>query len=254
MFGGYRPYEVDSFIDNIQISFSEIQRENIELKGYIKELTEKLDKYKEEESCIRNAILSAQKLADASLLDADNKSKSMILDASKQANEIIYKAKREAERERGISWRIHMEAERFRSKLIKLYDDQVDLVKRSLDGVNEDEVEPDQIKVDKLDEDRHEDTNEGFVQSDYLKQEDKILEDALKQEDQDMIEISSNDNIDSGLDEDDSEVTEESEKEINQVRESRKKKLENLKFGSNYHFSSQEFGEGLYSGLFRRKK
>ena len=69
-FGGYKPEDVDAFIDNMQISFEKLINENKELKLTIKKLNERIDKLHEEDSSIKNIILSAQKVAEKSLDEA----------------------------------------------------------------------------------------------------------------------------------------------------------------------------------------
>ena len=69
-FGGYRAEDVDAFIDDVQVSYDNVLKESAELKRKLAILAQKVEEYRNEEDSIRNTLLSAQKLADASVREA----------------------------------------------------------------------------------------------------------------------------------------------------------------------------------------
>lgn len=66
-FGGYKPEDVDAFIDDMIISYEKIALENKSLNEKVQELQSRIEKFHEEDNSIRNVILNAQKVAENSL-------------------------------------------------------------------------------------------------------------------------------------------------------------------------------------------
>ena len=77
-FGGYKPEDVDAFIDDLQVSYEQIISERDELKSSVKRLRAQIDRYHSEEYSIKDVILSAKKIAKKSLADAEYKTCDMI--------------------------------------------------------------------------------------------------------------------------------------------------------------------------------
>ena len=83
---GYNTEDVDNFIDQVKESYDELQKKNIELKEEMEKqnaekeqllkklevLAGKIEDYRQEEDEIKNALVSAQKLGDASIREARN--------------------------------------------------------------------------------------------------------------------------------------------------------------------------------------
>lgn len=80
-FGGYRAEDVDAFIDDVQVSYDNVLKESAELKRKLAILAQKVEEYRNEEDSIRNTLLSAQKLADASVREAKHKAEVIVADA-----------------------------------------------------------------------------------------------------------------------------------------------------------------------------
>lgn len=238
-FGGYRPFEVEMFIDDVNVLCKSMQKENARLTMRIRDLEKKLEKYQEEESSIRNAILSAQKLADNSIIDADNKSKNILFDASQKADKIIRKAKDEAEKQRKAAWDINMKSESFRRELVKLYEGRLSELRAELPSdeflKNTNETDFNEVLSKEISElDGGLDKNHIFEVK-FSKQNEPNRKETEVSENKIVYEKKVMQDIDSGI-----------------CKE--KKQLKNLKFGTKYRVSGHDFGKGLYSGLFRRKK
>ena len=83
-FSGYNTEDVDNFIDQVKESYDELLKKNIELKEEMEKqnaekeqllkklevLAGKIEDYRQEEDEIKNALVSAQKLGDASIREA----------------------------------------------------------------------------------------------------------------------------------------------------------------------------------------
>ncbi len=112
-FSGYKPEDVDAFLDEIADSYKQLiaEREgnqkrvndltakNNELQEKLTVLAKKIDSYRKDEDGIKDAILSAQRVAKASLTEANEKVDGIIAQAHKRAEEIVDAAKGNAERE-----------------------------------------------------------------------------------------------------------------------------------------------------------
>lgn len=109
-FSGYRTEDVDNFIDLVKDSYDALIKKNIEQKeqnekliAEIKQMQSKLEvlagrieEYRGEEDEIKSALVSAQKLGDASIREARHKSEIIIKDANIKAERMITGAQEEA--------------------------------------------------------------------------------------------------------------------------------------------------------------
>lgn len=83
--GGYNMKEVDDFLDELTADFSELYKENATLKGKIKVLAEKISEYRETEDAMRTTLLTAQKMANSMIVQAEEEKKRMIAEAESAA-------------------------------------------------------------------------------------------------------------------------------------------------------------------------
>lgn len=102
-FSGYKPEDVDDFIDEVTESFTALLKENQTAKAKIAELTEKnteykekmvllaqkVEQYKKDEEGIKDALLTAQKLGNQSVKEAKKKGDAILADANKKADVIL---------------------------------------------------------------------------------------------------------------------------------------------------------------------
>lgn len=231
--GGYRPFEVDEFIDNVYDFCKALQKENSELIEKVRNLEHQLEKYQEEESSIRKAVLGAQKFADASMVDADYKSKNMIFNASQKADKIVREAREEVEKQKKLAWDINIESEKFRQELMKMYEGRLSQLRL--------EIEKNEF-LNKNGKKLREEINlispeeslekKNILEVEFSKQKETNKDEILPKRDKYKVETMKD--IDSGI-------------------RKEKRDLGSLRFGAKYRVSSREFGKGIYSGLFRRK-
>lgn len=109
-FSGYRPEDVDNFIDEVSESFtallkenqaykakaSELASKNAEMREKLVVLAEKVESYRDDEDGIKNALLSAQKLGSASIKEAKKKADVILSDATAKAEDILEEAKKKS--------------------------------------------------------------------------------------------------------------------------------------------------------------
>lgn len=127
-FGGYRAEDVEAFIDEVQLSYDTLLRENAELVKKLEVLASRLEEYQSEEDSIRNALMNAQKVGDASLRDAKHKAEIILKDATIKAEKIVSNAQSEIHREREIIERMQRDISEFKSRLLKSYKDHLALI------------------------------------------------------------------------------------------------------------------------------
>ena len=80
--GGYRAEDVDSFIDEVIVSFEQLKKEKTNLVHKIDVLATRVEQYRADEETVRNALLASQKVADACIREAKEKAAKIVRDAS----------------------------------------------------------------------------------------------------------------------------------------------------------------------------
>ena len=127
-FGGYRAEDVEAFIDEVQLSYDSLLKENAELLKRLESLTGKLEEYQTEEDSIRNALMNAQKVGDASLRDAKHKAEIILKDATIKAEKIVSNAQIEIHRERDVIEKMQRDIADFKTRLLKAYKEHLTLI------------------------------------------------------------------------------------------------------------------------------
>ncbi|MBE6752832.1 MAG: DivIVA domain-containing protein [Ruminococcaceae bacterium] len=127
-FGGYRAEDVEAFIDEVQLSYDTLLRENAELVKKLEVLAARLEEYQSEEDSIRNALMNAQKVGDASLRDAKHKAEIILKDATIKAEKIVASAQAEISQEREIIERMQRDIAEFKTRLLRAYKEHLALI------------------------------------------------------------------------------------------------------------------------------
>ncbi|MBW7573654.1 DivIVA domain-containing protein [Caproiciproducens faecalis] len=141
-FSGYRTEDVDQFIDQVKESYDtllkkdldqkesyeRLKAENEQLLEKIKILAEKVEEYRKEEDEIKTALVSAQKLGDASIRESRHKAEIIVKDANIKAERIISGAKQSVVEQEKEMERLQQTVSDFRSKLLNLYKEHLTLI------------------------------------------------------------------------------------------------------------------------------
>ena len=88
-FGGYDMAEVDEFLEELADDITNTQKEIAVLKSKMKVLVDKIEEYRNSESALNQAVLSAQKLALQIETEAREKADKMIAEADAEVAEKI---------------------------------------------------------------------------------------------------------------------------------------------------------------------
>lgn len=126
---GYRPDEVDDFLDSIVKTIQDLENEKQTLQHKIDVLNEKLEEYRENEQSLSTALVGAQKLGDSMVREAHQKADAILKEANYQAEQILYNARRREENQREGLEQIKAEVSDFKSRLINIYRQHIELIR-----------------------------------------------------------------------------------------------------------------------------
>lgn len=84
-FNGYNMAQVDDFLDVLTADYTALYKENAVLKGKMKVLVEKIEEYRSTEDAMRAALLTAQKMANNLVSEAEDKKAQLLKDVEGQA-------------------------------------------------------------------------------------------------------------------------------------------------------------------------
>lgn len=140
--GGYMEEDVNDFLDEVESSYAALiqktaeQRDEVERqKAQVRSLQEKIDaldgqveQYRKEEDDIKSALVSAQKMRDASIREARHQAEAIINDAKRKASEIVSGASKQIGDEQQKLDNLKQEVSDFRSSLLDLYKKHLTLI------------------------------------------------------------------------------------------------------------------------------
>ena len=84
-FGGYNMAMVDEFLDELTDDYTSLYKENAALKAKLKVLVDKVEEYRATEDSMRAALLTAQRMANTMVEEAEEKKKTMLAGAEDEA-------------------------------------------------------------------------------------------------------------------------------------------------------------------------
>ncbi|MGN1051097.1 MAG: DivIVA domain-containing protein, partial [Acutalibacteraceae bacterium] len=94
--GGYKPEDVDNFIDDVIETFEAMHNNRAELLHKMDILANKIEEYRKDEETVRNALIASQRVSDATIKEAKEKANDIISEAENKAKEIIKEAENNA--------------------------------------------------------------------------------------------------------------------------------------------------------------
>ena len=84
-FGGYNMAMVDEFLDVLTADYTTLYKENATLKAKMKVLVDKVEEYRATEDSMRAALLTAQRMANTMVEEAEEKKKAVLAGAEDEA-------------------------------------------------------------------------------------------------------------------------------------------------------------------------
>lgn len=98
-FGGYNMGQVDEFLDLLTADYTALYNENAVLKNKMKVLVEKVEEYRSTEEAMRKALMTAQRMADEMVQEAEKKRDAILQDAEAAAKSKTENIRKEIEAE-----------------------------------------------------------------------------------------------------------------------------------------------------------
>ena len=89
--GGYSMTSVDEFLDALTEDYTALFKENMTLKAKLKVLAEKVEEYRSTEEAMRQALLTAQKIASKLVQEAQAEKEQLLADARTEAQNEIHR-------------------------------------------------------------------------------------------------------------------------------------------------------------------
>ncbi len=145
---GYRPEDVESFIENIADEFEALESEKKDLEEKLYLLAEKVEQYKAEEESIKITLINAQRLGESIVSDARVKADNLIREATIKKNDIISSAHNEIEGTEDILKRLKKEVSDFKRNILSLYKSHIE----SLSNLPEERAEVNEVVEEPVEE------------------------------------------------------------------------------------------------------
>lgn len=135
---GYRPEDVESFMEKIADEFDVLTNEKQEIEEQLYVLAEKIEQYKLEEESIKSTLISAQKLGDNIVAESKQKADAVLKEANIRKNDILADAHEELALHEENLVRIRKEVSDFKIKILSMYKGHIE----SLSALPEVKKEP----------------------------------------------------------------------------------------------------------------
>lgn len=137
--GGYKTAEVDSFLDQCADTIEALNKDAEENTRKMQVLAETIVDYRNQEDSIRTALMSAQRMSETVIAEANDKASAIIAEAEEKAATIEEETKKRIQAELDELARIQKEVVAFRSRLLATYREHLTLI-----GVLAEEEKPEE--------------------------------------------------------------------------------------------------------------
>jgi cell division initiation protein len=126
---GYNVAEVDDYINFLIDKYTEVYRENIELERKLRIVVTNLDEIRDEEESIRNTLVSAQKMGEKIIRDANERADIITESIKKRCDSVIEDFKIQIAKEKEELWTVRATVLDFKKKLFEAYRTQIEEVR-----------------------------------------------------------------------------------------------------------------------------
>lgn len=118
---GYRGEDVDAFIDEVIVTFEQMKKEKSDLIRKMDILATRVEQYRADEETVRNALLSSQRVADASIKEAQAKAAQIISDAETKAQTTLKESNAVSAKQKEVYLKLKSDSAELRKELEELY-------------------------------------------------------------------------------------------------------------------------------------
>ena len=120
-FKGYNPQEVDEYLEFVLEKYTEAYRENNELERKLRIVVTNLDEIKDEEESIRSTLISAQKMAEKIIADANDRADIITGAIKDRCDGVIAEFRQQLQAEKEKAWIMRTRIIDFKKQLYELY-------------------------------------------------------------------------------------------------------------------------------------
>ena len=124
-FGGYNMGQVDEFLDILTEDYTALYNDNAVLKSKMKVLVDKVEEYRSTEEAMRKALMTAQRMADELVREAEAKKAAILAEAEAEAAKRAENLKGQIEAEEFRLRSAQENTASFVEKMRALYTEQV---------------------------------------------------------------------------------------------------------------------------------
>ncbi len=128
-FKGYNPQEVDEYLEFVLEKYTEAYRENNELERKLRIVVTNLDEIKDEEESIRNTLISAQKMAEKIITDANDRADIITGAIKDRCDGVIAEFRQQLQAEKEKAWMIRTKIIDFKKQVYELYGKHIEELK-----------------------------------------------------------------------------------------------------------------------------
>lgn len=139
---GYRPEDVESFMEKVADEFEALENEKKDLEEKLYVLAEKVEQYKSEEESIKITLINAQRLGESIVSDARVKAENVIREATIKKNDIISSAYAEIEGTENTLIKLRKEVSDFKRNVLSLYKSHIESLSSLPEEKKEEPVPP----------------------------------------------------------------------------------------------------------------
>lgn len=127
-FGGYNMAQVDEFLDTLIGDYKALFEENTNLKTKMKVLVDKIEEFRSTEDAMRATLLSAQKMADSMVKDAEEKRNRALQEAITEMQKKKEQIRQELANEEGRLTAARNSTSVYLQKLKELYSHELEYI------------------------------------------------------------------------------------------------------------------------------
>ena len=158
--GGYKTAEVDAFLDQCADTIEALGRDIDENTRKMQVLAETIVDYRNQEDSIHTALMSAQRMSETVIKEANEKADAIVAEAEAKAATIEEDSKKRIQEELDELARIQKEVAAFRSRLLATYREHLTLI-----GVlSEEEKSEERPAVETVEAAEEEDVTPGIAE------------------------------------------------------------------------------------------
>lgn len=125
---GYRPDDVNAYLEQVADYVEELIEEKSVLDQKIMVLAEKLEEYREDEDSLRAALIGAQKLGDSVVRESKRKAEQILAEAQTKADLMVADIRHNIDRETGTLNKMQAEVARFKSQILAMYRQHIESI------------------------------------------------------------------------------------------------------------------------------